>query len=1015
MGEEKQCTRSAECVLVDGHPGSCESREAGRIGIGSTDRSPTAARVAADARARVVAPKKLIEVALPLEAINAVSGREKSIHQGHPATIHKWWARRPLAAARGVIFAQLVNDPAWKYTDVELSKPAIKGVVTRRRNELFRLIAELVQWENATNKAVLDRARAEIRNSWKETCDANRGHPDAATLFNATTLPAFHDPFAGGGILPLEAQRLGLTSNATDLNPVAVLMNKALVEYPAALAGRPPVGPMPPTQKQTRTVMAEDWTGPRGLAEDVRRYGTWMRGELLDRVGALYPTIRITREMTKGRKDLAGHENEECQVIAWLWARTVASPNPAAEGAHVPLISNLMLSSRGPVKVWLRPVVDKKHRGYTLMVESGAEPPKDFLDETVNKRGGKCLLTDSPIPFAYIRNEGREGRLGFRLLSLVVETKGGRRHLAADSLPDEILAVHSARAAKKPKLPVVELPERALGFRVQQYGIRTWDQLFFPRQLALLSTLGALLGNVHADCKKKSEQTHADAVTTILGLCCSKMAIFNNAVGRWKANENKTAPAFGSHTLSMIWDAPEGNPFVGAGGDWLGIVESAAKTIERVPAGPLAHVEQRDAADPSPLGTSTFVVSTDPPYYDNVAYADLSDFAYYWLRQFLRQQHSELLATISTPKDKELIADPFRRGGPGAAKIFFMSQMSSALRALATETSPAVPITIYYAFKQTEADDDGDELADGDEENTSGSSGWETFLEAVVAAGLAVTATWPMRTERRTRMRGQNSNALASSIVLTCRPRSVDADTVSRRDFLRELSARLPAALTEMTEDPEAAIAPVDLAQACIGPGMAIYSKYGAVLEADGSPMSVHNALLHINKAADEFFAHAEGDLDADSRFCIGWFEQRGFDEGLFGDADVLARAKGTSVDGVKEAGVIAAGKGKVRLLKIKDLPKNWDPTEDTRTPTWEALHHMCRALAESEGDAGALLAKMQGRQEAIRQLAYRLYTLCERNGWAEHARPYNELIASWPEIVKASQQTAPRGQIDLV
>lgn len=409
-----------------------------------------------------------------------------------------------------------------------------------------------------------------------------------------------------------------------------------------------------------------------------------------------------------------------------------------------------------------------------------------------------------------------------------------------------------------------------------------------------------------------------------------------------------------------------------------------------LPVRPPGSADQCGAAS-APVGGR--IICTDPPYYDNIGYADLSDFFYVWLRRALGHAMPALFATLTTPKSEELVATPARHGGKKAAEAFFLHGMRDVMRRIADLGNQTAPVTIFYAFKQADTNADG-----------TASTGWETFLAAIVEAGFSVTGTWPVRTEYTGNLKTKR-NALASSVVLVCRARGA-AEAAVRKTFLRDLARIMPLAIAEMTADPVAAIAPVDLAQACIGPGMALFSKYTAVLEADGAPMSVHDALVHINKAIDEYFAHAEGDLDADSRFCIAWFEQFGFDADEFGKADVLARAKGVSVDGLREAGVVEAGKGKVRLLSIKDLPKKWDPLKDPRTPIWEALHHMCKALGESEGDAGALLAKMPQKEDGIRQLAYRLYTLCaERKKQPELGRPYNELITSWPAIVEASQR----------
>lgn len=965
---------------------------------------------------KIIAPKKLIEVALPLDEINKAAAREKSIRHGHPSTLHLWWARRPLAAARAVLFAQLVNDPSWKYSDEELKKPAIKGAITKKRNELFRLITQLVQWESTTNEQVLERARAEIRASWRETCEANKDHPEAATLFNPARLPEFHDPFAGGGAIPLEAQRLGLVAHGTDLNPVAVLINKAMIEIPPKFAGRPPVGPVPGAEKQIKAKGTEDWSGARGLAEDVRRYGRWLRDEAEKRVGHLYPRVRITPVMAKARKDLKPYEGRELTVIAWIWARTVASPNPAANGRQAPLTTSFYLSTKPDKLTWID--AHGGALGPTFTVRTGPSENDERL--RAGTRGGKaqdfiCLYTGAPITREYVRDEGKAGRLGSVLMAMALEGDRGRVYLSPSDAPvpepseTERAAAHEARRT----FLSGTTPSRAMitGGVCSAYGLSTWGSLFSDRQLVVLQTFAALLDEVRQRVARDAAtagvpmaEEYGRAIATYLAFALSRSVDRGSSLCSWDSSPKMEAlrNTFGRQALPMVWDFAEGNPFSSSSGSWENNVDWVALAVERFPALSAGASEQADAQS---VNVSARVISSDPPYYDNISYAELSDFFYVWLRRSLPWERSSALGTLLTPKAEELVVAPHRHGGSEAAEAFFLDGMTRVMHGLAERGERTSPVTIYYAFKQAETS--GDETA---------SSGWEIFLEAIQRAGFSVVGTWPMRTELGNRMVGSGANALASSIVLVCRARAPDAATVARKEFLRELDRTLPSAIGEMTADPIASIAPVDLAQACIGPGMAIFSKYQAVLEADGAPMSVHNALVHINKAVDEFFAHAEGDLDADSRFCIGWFEQYGFDAGAFGEADVLARAKGTSVDGVKEAGVVEAGKGKVRLFKIKELPKDWDPTKDTRIPTWEALHHMCRALGESEGDAGALLAKMPEKQEPIRLLAYRLYTLCERKGWAEHARAYNELITSWPAIVEASNRVGHvRTQIGLL
>ena len=968
---------------------------------------------------KIIAPKKLIEVALPLDDINKACAREKSIRHGHPSTLHLWWARRPLAAARAVRFAQLVNDPSWKYSDEELKKPAVKGVVTKRRNELFKLISELVLWESTTNERVLERARSEIRASWRETCEANKGHPDAAKLFDPTTLPAFHDPFAGGGAIPLEAQRLGLAAHATDLNPVAVLINKAMIELPPKFAGRAPVGPVPKGETQTHATATEDWTGAKGLAEDVRRYGQWMRDEAEKRIGHLYPKAKITTEMVKERPDLKPYEGQELTVIAWVWARTVKSPNPAFSEIEVPLASTFMLSKKPGKETWVHPIVGDK--GYSFTVQVGV-PPAGADDGTKAAGRGSdflCVVSGSPISGDYIKAEGKAGRLGARMMAVVAEGIRGRVYL--EPTPEMAAVAEGAQATWR---PVGEIPARLTGGTCVPYGLREWGDIFTARQLVALTTFSdliqearilvrndALAAGMAEDQRGISSggtgaAAYADSIAVFLAFVADKEAECLSSIATWSAapKNELVVGTFRRQALPMTWDFGEANCFASSSGSLEKNADAIARAIETALSGFVPGTSSQNDAQSQETSTMK-IVSTDPPYYDNIGYADLSDFFYVWLRQSLKAVCPDLFATLAVPKSEELVATPHRHGGRDEAEAFFLDGMTKAMHQIATQSHPAAPVTIYYAFKQSETEVEG-----------TGSTGWETFLDAVLRAGFAVVGTWPMRTERGARSIGIGTNALASSIILVCRARAAEAASISRKEFVRELERALPLAINDMTADPIAAIAPVDLAQACIGPGIGLFSKYSAVLEADGQPMTVHNALVHINKAIDDHFSHAEGELDAETRFCIGWFEQFGFEAGDFGQADVLSRAKGTSVDGVRDSGVVDAGRGKVRLYGLKDLPKDWDPTRDDRVPVWEALHHLCRALGASEGEAGALLAKMPEKQDAVRQLSYRLYTLCERKGWAEHARAYNDLITSWPAIVEASHRTGHvRTQMDLV
>ncbi|MER2553691.1 MAG: DUF1156 domain-containing protein [Thauera sp.] len=960
-------------------------------------------------------PKKLIEVALPLDAINVAAAREKSIRHGHPSTLHLWWARRPLAAARAVIFAQMVNDPGYER---HLGRGVNKEKAAIERERLFKIIEDLVQWENTNNEDVLARAREEIWKSWRETCALNKGHPQAAELFNPDKLPAFHDPFAGGGALPLEAQRLGLESYASDLNPVAVTINKAMIEIPPRFAGRAPVGPRIPGDKQGK--LAEDWSGAKGLAEDVRRYGAWMRAEAEKRIGHLYPKIEVTAEMvssaTTQRPDLKPLLGQKLTVIAWLWARTVKSPNPAFSHAEVPLVSTFVLSSKAGKEAYVEPVVEGDGYRFTVKVGTPPESAKDGTKAAGRGANFQCVLSGAPIGGDYIKAEGQAGRMGARLMAVVAEGVRGRVYLTPTEAHEAI-----ARQAQPTWKPSGNVPARLTGGTCVPYGLREWGDLFTPRQLVALTTFSDLVQEAIEKCRQDAltagladdgtgldaggsgATSYAQAVGVYLGFALSRSVDRGSTICSWDSSPKMEAlrNTFARQALPMTWDFAEGNPFSESSGNWLNNVDWGAKAVVSFPAIASGSVTQSDAQ--SQTISKNKLVSTDPPYYDNIGYADLSDFFYVWLRKSLKPIFPGLYATLAVPKAEELVATPYRHGTKEKAEAFFLEGMTRAIHNLAEQAHPAFPVTIYYAFKQAETKGDA---------GTS-STGWETFLDAVIRAGFALTGTWPMRTELGNRMIGSGTNALASSIVLVCRKRDADAAIVSRREFIRELNAVLPEALMDMTRGGiNSPVAPVDLSQAIIGPGMAIFSQYAAVLEADGKPMSVRTALQLINRFL------AEDDFDHDTQFCLHWFEGQGWATGKYGEADVLARAKGTSVTGLTDAGVVASGKGDLRLLKWAEMPRDWNPETDTRVPVWEALHQMIRALnQDGETAAGALLARMPARAEPIRALAYRLYTLCERKGWAEDARAYNELITAWSGVERGASEVGhvgSQGNLDI-
>ncbi|HML20967.1 MAG TPA: DUF1156 domain-containing protein [Aggregatilinea sp.] len=940
--------------------------------------------------------KKLIEVALPLEAINVASAREKSIRHGHPSTLHLWWARRPLAACRAVIFTSLIDDPDDPNAPPEfveacrkLRKGANASVEDTPRQRLFDFIELLVQWESTTNEEVLETARELIRLS-------TDGNP-----------PPLLDPFAGGGSIPLEAQRLGLEAHASDLNPVAVMINKALIEIPPRFANQPPVNP----RDREKFGGGEGWRGAHGLAADVRYYGEWMRDRAWERIGHLYP---------KG-------PNGET-VIAWLWARTVKCPNPAC-GAQMPLISSFDLSKKKGRQAWVEPEIDRRAKTVHFRVHNGVgkapNPPKIG-------RGAKfqCLVCGEIAPDQHIKDEGMAGRMGAQLMAIVTDGKGGRNYYT----PTRDLE-QAAQLAQPGWRPSGELADDPRNIWCKQYGLIDFADLFTPRQLVALITLSDLVSEARTqiridavaaglldndvslrDCGSDA-RAYAEAVSVYLAFAVDRLAEKCNTLSSWQNTADFVRGVFARQAIAMVWDYADVNPFSSSTGNFgdalVWIAEVLESNFSLLDSNSIDNsAKQADATQPRPEHNS-LMISTDPPYYDNIGYADLSDFFYIWMRRSLQAQAEDIFGTLLVPKTPELIASPYRfDGNKSAADRHFEDGLLKAFIHVRRMVHPNYPLSVYYAFKQSESTEDEDD-ANG---RVISSTGWETMLEGLIRAGFTVDGTWPMRTERGGRTNSLEANALASSIVLVCRPRPDDAPQTSRREFVNALRREVPIALKKMQSG---SIAPVDLAQASIGPGMAVYSRYNRVLEADGSPLTVRTALQLINQELDAFLAETEGDVDADTRFCINWFEQFGFKEDEFGRADVLARAKNTSVDGLVNAGVIAAGAGKVRLYQWHELDPGWTPQEDKRVTVWECVHHLIERInTHGESGAAVLLMRMHSDLAAeAKMLAYRLYQICDRKGWAEYALEYNALVLSWPrlqELANELKQNQPPEQLGL-
>jgi putative DNA methylase len=945
--------------------------------------------------------KKLIEVALPLEAINTASAQEKQPGIGaHPRGLHLWWARRPLASARAVIFAQMVDDPS-SHPDIFTTEKAQQ----KERQRLFRIIEELVLWKNTNNQTVLEKARAEIWQSWRYACAEYADHPRARDLFDRRKLPAFHDPFAGGGALPLEAQRLGLESYASDLNPVAVLINKAMVEIPPKFASKPPVNPEAQTQKAQ---MDTRWRGVQGLAEDIRYYGQQMREEAEKAIGYLYPKIEITAEVAEDRPDLKKYVGKKLTVLTWLWARTVKSPNPAFAQVDVPLATTFMLATKPGKEAYVEPLIE--NGSYRFMVKMGKPSDAEAAKSgTKLARGAnfKCLMSGTPMSADYIKAEGKAGRLGVRLMAIVAD--GGRGRVYLGPTPEHEAVAQKAKPEWRPEL---SLPEDPRNFWTVQYGLTTYSDLFSLRQLVALTTFSDLLEKMRDRAKSDAlvagliedgvelskggtgAAAYADAIRVYLTFAISRLADYNSSIATWKPSGEQVMQTFKRQAIPMTWDFPESNVMGESAICWKNAVKYLADNLlatvgQCIPTAGFA--EQCDASIQS--DSQDKVVSTDPPYYDNISYADLSDYFYVWLRHALKSVFPKLFTTLAVPKVEELVASPYRHGGKDKAEAFFLEGMTQAMHRLAERAHPAFPVTIYYAFKQSETD-----ALDG-----TASTGWDTFLEAVIRAGFAVSGTWPMRTELGNRMISAGTNALASSIVIVCRPRRTDAPTATRREFVAALQRELSEAVRHLQAGN---IAPVDLAQAAIGPGMAVFTRYSQVLDAEGNALSVREALALINETLDTALAEQEGDFDSDSRWALAWYEQHGFSEGEFGVAETLSKAKNTSVSGLAEAGILESKRGKVRLLKPDELPDDWDPASDHRLTNWETVQHLIRVLGSGgESAAAELVSKLGSKAETARELAYRLYTLCERKKRASEALAYNGLVQSWPEIIRLANE----------
>ncbi len=775
-----------------------------------------------------------------------------------------------------------------------------------------------------------------------------------------------------------------------------MLITKALIEIPPRFAGMPPVNP----ESRVKLDYDRKWSAAEGLAEDIRYYGRWMRDEAEKRIGHLYPKAKLP-------------DGSEATVVAWLWARTVKCPNPAC-GLDTPLLSSFVLSSRPGRERYLCPVVGSNGLRFEIrstFARQQGDPRKGL------KRGMSgifaCAYCDTVTTRDYVAAQGVAGALGVIQTAVVAEGVRSRLYLGAEAAPVDLGELPDMNLEGL-EIPLSPNPRDVW---CRNFGLSTPADLFTKRQLATLTTYSELVqearDRTYQDARASWSQgdgvglaeggadvvAYADALAVYLACAASNAADDLSALVTWRSGHGTgaTRSTFARQALPMVWDFAEVNPFAGATGDIETSSMTVANVVSQLPATGVSQVTQRDATH-AMAEHAQVLVSTDPPYYDNIGYADLSDFFYVWLRRSLRNVYPDLFSTLVTPKDQELVATSYRfSGSKREADRFFEDGLHKAFQRMLEGHNEGLPLTLFYAFKQAES-----EVGPGDRHGLPISTGWETMLSGLLGAGFSVTGTWPVRSERIQGLKG-GINALASSIVLACRPRPKDAPMATRKEFLVALKKGLPDALRHLQREN---IAPVDLAQAAIGPGMAVFSRFAKVMEADGSEMRVRDALALINQVLDETLAEQEAEFDPATRWALAWFDSRGTKEGPFGEAEVLSKAKDTSVGALAQDGFLVARAGKVRLLGWDELPGDWDPATDKRLTIWEVTHYLIRSHQNpevgSERTAADLLKRIgHAMGETARDLAYRLYSISERKGWTKEALAYNALVVAWPEIAR--------------
>jgi putative DNA methylase len=897
--------------------------------------------------------KKLIEVALPLDIINDASAFDKSPLAGtHAKDIHYYPARLPFPAARSVLFASLIDDPSSnviKFPDEKSQE--------LERARLFSLIRDLCKNKKHINSIAFKTAFDEI----KKAC--------------SNKMPTVHDPFSGGGAVPLEGMRLGLKAIAADLNPISVLLNKANIELLPKYILSSPINPE--SKKQEGLI---EWENGQGVESDIKYYGKIISKRIESKLVDCFPRVNFN-----GR---------DYKVQLYIWVRTIKCSNPAC-GCEMPLVKSFALRSKKPPKKYFKPIFENLQgkiilSGFSIL-ETNPGPG------TIKRNKAFCANCNEAITLDYIKSEGQNSRMSKRLAAILIDVGRGSEFIAA-TLQDENIATNIPDTWS----PNYELSTHPQYMSPPRFGFTKFNDLFLNRQLYTISTISDEIHKINKELVNNGDLDHANLLTLYLFFALDRYVGYATSLSRWDNTREQHKDLFAATRYSMTWDFPEPNPFSEKGISWLYFVnkvaEGAGATLNPLCKPGIVLQKNAEVSDPS---LQNLLVSTDPPYYNNIPYADLMDFFYVWMKRNLEPYFPHLTKTLLTPKAEELVANEFRfDGDKEKAKEHFESGFKRAFTVLKEAMDERFPMSIYYAFKQEEVED----ASEDDESNPNDitlTTGWETILEAVVQSGFQITATWPLRASQKWRLRAIGSNALASYIVMVCRKRDDKAISITRRQYIQELKRELPRALEVLQRSN---LAPVDLAQAALGPGMGIYSKYTEILEQDGSKMRVRTALTLINKVLDEILTEQEEDFDAETRWALAWFEQYGTSKQPYGDAESLCRAKGTAVNALADSGIISAGGGFVKLFAREELPANWDPATDRKTVVWEIAQHLIKHLQE-KGELGAarLYKSLGSKADVARELAYRLFTISEKKGWAQEAQAYNSLVLSWNQIVTES------------